>query len=299
MVFRCVIMLISCLMGVPTVYAQAPAVRELPKSVNLWEVGGMFREPSAAAWDHRRGCIYVANVNGRVMEKDGNGFISRVRPNGSVEKTLWVQGLNAPRGMAVVGDALYVADIDTLAVVAISSARVVNRIPAVGAAELTGVTGGDKGEVFVSDRSAGLIYKLENGALLPWISSSALMKPVSLVMSGGELVVACEGNKKRRGRLLFISVEKKRILRASAPMGPLFGLAADGKQHLFTLRGGSDDLLKIGPDGQSEKLRTLVPGAGLICCMAARNTVVIPHMKQNRLSAIGIGHKERFRMRGN
>src|SRR5690606_122248 len=58
--------------------------------------------------------------NGSPAEKDGNGYISRVRPDGSVEAPRWIDGeaegvrLSAPKGMALKGDTLFVADIDSV-----------------------------------------------------------------------------------------------------------------------------------------------------------------------------------------
>ena len=50
------------------------------------------------------------------MGVDGNGFISRLRPDGTVLTLKWIDGnkegvtLNAPKGMALHGDRLYVTE---------------------------------------------------------------------------------------------------------------------------------------------------------------------------------------------
>ena len=67
----------------------------------------------------------VANINGGPSDKDGNGFISRISPEGEVIALKWIDGaaesvtpftLNAPKGMALTGDRLFVADIDVVRV---------------------------------------------------------------------------------------------------------------------------------------------------------------------------------------
>src|SRR5437879_2491870 len=61
---------------------------------------------------------FVCNINGGPTTKDNNGFISRVRPDGAVENLKFIEGghggvtLNAPKGLAIRGDTLWVADID-------------------------------------------------------------------------------------------------------------------------------------------------------------------------------------------
>ena len=62
----------------------------------------------------------MANINGAAAEKDGNGFISRVSPQGVVLDLKWIDGaspgvtLHAPKGMAIVADTLFVTDIDCI-----------------------------------------------------------------------------------------------------------------------------------------------------------------------------------------
>src|SRR5438094_1727454 len=64
------------------------------------------------------GHLLRPNINGGPTTKDNNGFISRVRPDGAVENLKFIEGghggatLNAPKGLALRGDTLWVADID-------------------------------------------------------------------------------------------------------------------------------------------------------------------------------------------
>jgi sugar lactone lactonase YvrE len=82
---------------------------------------GAFNTPESATYDEGGDVYYVANINGSPSAKDNNGFISRVSAaNPSDKGTRFIEGgkkgvtLNAPKGMAVVGDTLWVADIDAL-----------------------------------------------------------------------------------------------------------------------------------------------------------------------------------------
>lgn len=56
--------------------------------------------------------IYVSNVNGPPTEKDGNGYITKLYRNGKVCTNKFIEGLNAPKGLALVDGVLYVTDID-------------------------------------------------------------------------------------------------------------------------------------------------------------------------------------------
>src|SRR5256885_9286416 len=74
-------------------------------------VGG-FQTPESVKWDSTQDVYFVSNVNGAPSAKDGNGYITRLGPAGMVMDSAFIKGLNAPKGMALVHDTLWVADID-------------------------------------------------------------------------------------------------------------------------------------------------------------------------------------------
>ena len=79
-----------------------------------------FKTPESVKWDASSGYWYVSNINGQPPAKDGNGFISRLTKDGAVDSLHFITGgkngvtLNAPKGMAIIGDTLFVADIDAI-----------------------------------------------------------------------------------------------------------------------------------------------------------------------------------------
>jgi hypothetical protein len=92
----------------------------------LWEVKGLA-QPESVVEDPTTGVIYVSNINGAVMQKDGNGFISRLTANGKMLERQWVKGLNAPTGLALHDRTLYAADVDQLIVIIAASGGMVER----------------------------------------------------------------------------------------------------------------------------------------------------------------------------
>ena len=124
-----------------------------------------FRTPECVIHDVDRDVYLVSNINGNPGGKDGNGFISRVSPTGEVLALKWIDGaasgitLHAPKGMAIVGDRLYVADIDTLRVfdAATGASEESVRIPA--AVFLNDVSAAPDGTVYVSDTAVGMVTR--------------------------------------------------------------------------------------------------------------------------------------------
>lgn len=79
-----------------------------------------FREPESVRYDPDQDLFFVSNMVGLGSTKDGNGFISRVDAKTLADSTVLVKSgergavLDAPKGMAIQGDTLWVADIDKL-----------------------------------------------------------------------------------------------------------------------------------------------------------------------------------------
>jgi hypothetical protein len=88
-------------------------------ATKVGETGG-FKVPESVRYDAELDVYYVSNINGNPSQKDNNGFIAKVRADSTGVVTMLVEGgkngvtLNAPKGMALSGDTLFVADIDAL-----------------------------------------------------------------------------------------------------------------------------------------------------------------------------------------
>ncbi|HEY8258493.1 MAG TPA: SMP-30/gluconolactonase/LRE family protein [Gemmatimonadales bacterium] len=79
-----------------------------------------LKTPESVRYDPEQDVWFVSNINGDPLAKDGNGFISRLKGDGSVDSLHFIESgksgvtLNAPKGMAITGDTLWVADIDAV-----------------------------------------------------------------------------------------------------------------------------------------------------------------------------------------
>ena len=79
-----------------------------------------FQDPESVRYDPEQDVFFVSNMTGNGSDKDGNGYISRVAATSPYGASLFAVGgkdgvtLNAPKGMAIHGDTLWVCDIDVL-----------------------------------------------------------------------------------------------------------------------------------------------------------------------------------------
>ncbi len=75
-------------------------------------------------FDSERKTLYVANIGGKPDAKDGLGFISKVGLDGKIENLKWVTGLDAPKGMGLYKNKLYVADVSRIVVIDIAAGKI-------------------------------------------------------------------------------------------------------------------------------------------------------------------------------
>ena len=115
-----------------------------------------LQNPESARWDAEQGVWFVSNVNGGPGEKDSNGYISRLKPDGSADSLKFIVArrnkvtLNAPKGLAIVADTLWVADIDAVRGFNRKTGAPVASIAVPGAKFLNDVTAGPDG-VYITD----------------------------------------------------------------------------------------------------------------------------------------------------
>lgn len=79
-----------------------------------------FQGPESVRYDPDQDAFFISNMTGYGSAKDGNGYISRVSASNPDSADVFVQGgmngvtLDSPKGMAIHGDTLWVADINFL-----------------------------------------------------------------------------------------------------------------------------------------------------------------------------------------
>lgn len=115
-----------------------------------------FDTPESVVWDPEADVYLVSNIVGAPLGRDGNGYIARVQPDGSMRRR-WIEGgrdgvtLHAPKGMALCGDVLWVADIDVLRRFDRRTGAPLGEVAIPGATFLNDVSCRGDGTVFCSD----------------------------------------------------------------------------------------------------------------------------------------------------
>ncbi len=171
--------------SVADVMAQKPTY----KLDQVWATDTLLKTPESVIFDKEREVIYVSNVNQNPWEKDENGFISKISKSGEILKLEWITGFNGPKGMAIVGNILYVADLDELVSIDIEKETISNKLKIAGASGLNDITPGENGKIYISDSNEGKIFQVENGEVRIF-HADAPGRPNGLLMNQGKLLVA-------------------------------------------------------------------------------------------------------------
>ncbi len=258
----------------------------------VWETAG-FKQPESVLYDATRGVLYVSNVNGAPDEKDGNGYISKVAPGGFVVSEQWVAGLDAPKGLAIGGNLLYVSDIDQLVAINVNSGKVAARYSAPSAKFLNDVAVDAAGRVYVSDMLDDAIYVLDGETFGLWLQDSALASPNGLLAEGNRLVVGAWGVRTEGfstevpGHLKSVALDSKAVasLGDGTPVGNLDGVEADGQGGYLVTDWIAGGLFRISPSGSAEKLLDLNSGSADLEFIAAQKLVIIPMMNDGTVAA--------------
>jgi len=157
-----------------------------------WASDNILKTPESVLFDESRNVLYVSNINKMSgNNKDGDGFISVLNPDGQVENLYWVTGLNDPKGMAISNNVLYVADVDQVVAISTQSGAVLGRYQAEGAKFLNDVAADKSGNVYISDSETKRIYHLRNGRVSTWIENTENEKPNGLfIENDNRMIVA-------------------------------------------------------------------------------------------------------------
>ena len=213
----------------------------------LWETDTLLTTCESVFYDRQRNVLYVSNIRGVPTDKDGNGFISKVNLDGSIENLQWVTGLDAPKGMGVAGDKLYVTNIDELVEVDIISGEIVRRYLVEGALFLNDVAT-DGNEVYFTDSDTNKIHLLSDGKITTWVESD-LKGPNGLFIESNSILLASMGSADLKA--ISKSDKSQKVIGTEIGAGDGIGKTIGGDYIVSNWQG---EVYHIKPDGKKIKL---------------------------------------------
>lgn len=132
-----------------------PAAPSVGKPVLTFKEG--LSTPESVFYDEANDEYIVSNINGDPLASDGNGYITKLSPDGKVIEQKWIEGkkkgvtLNAPKGLAIAGDKLYVSDIETVRIFDKKTGAPAGEVKIPGGTFVNDLATAPDGRVLVSD----------------------------------------------------------------------------------------------------------------------------------------------------
>jgi sugar lactone lactonase YvrE len=279
--------------------AEKPAaVADAPLAV----VSEGLSTPESVLWDATRSVWYVSNINGSPLAKDDNGYILRLSADGGKLDSLpFINGadaditLNAPKGMALVGDTLWVADIDAIRAFDVNTGNTVTtlELAAQNATFLNDVAVAGDGTIYITD--SGISFNADGSVSHPGKSRvfalsgrnarEAVVLPAESAANGIAFDAA-------NNRWLIVGFNSPSVFgwTAGSDNVSILGSGPGGGDGIVILNDGralysswADSSLYVFADSTSTKLRGGLNAPADIGYDARRNIVAVPLFSDNRV----------------
>jgi hypothetical protein len=254
--------------------------------------------PESAGCDREQNVVYVSQFGGTELkpaEKDGQGFISKLAPDGRIlEARVFPDVMNKPKGIWVERGRLWVTDIDGVWIYDTASKKGRKLpIPGIQFANDPAVIGNT---LFVSDNRSDQLFQVEpadflDAAVQPRITVAVAKKDINPnglwpSRAGSLLMVGFRAADQPRGIHVLTPNGETREL--SAPLGQLDGVyeLRDGTGLLLT-DWKSGTLSRWTPQGGLQPLARDFKGPADFCVLGA--TVYVPDLVKSELRIVRLG----------
>jgi hypothetical protein len=274
------------------------AAPQVESEVHPPKLSAEFSSPESVLYDEEQDVYFVSNINGGPIDADDNGYISRVSAVDGKAESRWIDGaaekvtLDAPKGMAIVGEDLWVADIHVLRRFDRRSGAPRGEVEIPGSSFLNDVAAPFDGPVYVSDTGITLegseprptgtdaLYRVSlGGEVEKVIAGKDLQQPNGLLSYADELWGVTYA-----GHELFQIIEGKRVVVGTLPGSGLDGLL-ELPDRTFLISSWEASGIYRGPAaGPFELVIRDIPFPADLGYDRKRRLLLIPHLMNNEVS---------------
>ncbi len=252
-----------------------------------------FQTPESVLYDPEQDVYFVSNINGQPLAADDNGFISRINAETLQVDLKWIDAakpdiiLNAPKGMAIAGDDLYVSDLSVVRKfdrktgkpkgdIAIPGSTFLNDVASDGRAVYVTDSGLKAGANGFEPTGSDAVWKIVNDKPQKIATSpGALLRPNGIEVVDGQVWVVSFGSNE-----LYRLENGKKVYVNQLPKGSLDGLVhlSDGS---FLVSSWDGKAVYRGKDNSFQAVVEYVDSPADIGYDTKRHRLLIPHFMEN------------------
>ena len=289
--FMSLLLLVS-VVGCSTFKKQEEAKTNTPQIA--FEVTEGIRYPESIIYSDKHKAFFVSNVaSGDQLEKKSLGYISKISPDGKIVEAKWVAGLRAPKGLLVLGDDLYVTDINRVVKINILTKKITKTFQHKGTKFLNDLAVDNEGRIYVSDMFNDVIYRIEKNKMVSWLKDPRVAGCNGLFTDGKEHLIAVRWGVNidqksplphSRGDITIIPLANKTdITHMNEIQGHLEGIAVDNKGTLWISDWVFGDIYTMTKQGKTQKMFNLGYGAADLTVAKELNLLAVPQMNDSKL----------------
>jgi len=276
-----------------------------PGSLYANQITGLLNPHSFLA-DPAVDQYFISNINGESEAKDNNGFITKVDQAGKISAMKFIQGgqaevvLHAPKGIALVGQILYVADLDTLRAFDKTSGRPVSQISFTPfqqngrSVSLVDVVYDGGASLYLSDTEANTVYRVDlarQHAVSVFVHDQSLAGPSGLAIhpKTGHLIVASW----HKGKILEITMEGTITELVSngffsRRFNNLGGIDFDSYGNLYIADSTAGKVWRMRPDQKFDVIAEFLPSPAGIGVDRRNHLILVPYEYANAAEMNGL-----------
>jgi hypothetical protein len=271
--------------------AGTSASARVPGPGQLVTIREGFTGPEAVRYDPDQDVYFVASWGSdrNPGRADNDGFISRMRPDGTVENLRFIAGgssgvtLHSPRGMYIVGDTLWAADFDAVRGFDRRTGKALATVDfsSIDRGFLNDLAADATGAIYVTDTGRNKLYRVRGGPTLV-VSDTALGAPNGITWDA------------RNGRFLILPFGGSHTIHAWTPgtttLVPAFTDPASKFDGIEVLATGSvlassqaDTSLHLFANGTGRPIIKVGGPPADIAVDTKRNRVAVPIVALDRV----------------
>jgi hypothetical protein len=251
---------------------------------------------------------YISNANGDPETKDNNGFITKLDHDGKVVNPRFIQGgdgatvLHAPKGMAIVNNLLYVADLDAVRVFDLSTGKPRTAVSVAGLHDaqtaaspgLSDLVCATAGILYATDTAANTIYRIDlahDHAVHVLVRDAGLAGPrgIAIHPKTGHLIVGSW----HKGKIFDVALDGTMTELVSngffsSRFHNLDGLDFDSWGNLYISDFTAGKIWRMRPDQKFDVIAEYLPTPAGIGIDRNKNLILVPYHYANAAEINGL-----------